>query len=357
MSSSQSARFGRAWRRVFFLLGSLVAALFLVEACCRITKADMKALWPILYKELWSRQGETSLARPSSHPRRIYELVPNTDIRRGNCLHPDETKYASVRFRINGLGFRGEERAAEKPRGVYRIVVFGGSNTFGTSVSDEDAYPALLEAALNKKRPGRFQVWNAGLPAYMMSQNAAYAREVVSLYDPDLLIFQDTNRGRRAFLGDDADFGRHFEGNNELFLENLPFAPFYDTPFESLHKRLVGWSASYRLAVACLNKLTVRFILRHTGRPMIQESLWARYGDDISRRDLRAFVRDFPRLKTVMFYLDGPEPGYDFLPHISLRDALADKPPAFHDIHPPSYVYGFYADVLVEKLTEMGMLG
>lgn len=59
---------------------------------------------------------------------------------------------------INSQGFRG----AEPPKDVsrrWRVLCWGSYQTFGHGVSDEEAYPAVLEAQLGN----RYAVWNGGM--------------------------------------------------------------------------------------------------------------------------------------------------------------------------------------------------
>src|SRR5262245_40164434 len=57
--------------------------------------------------------------------------------------------YNGAVYHANSAGFRGREYAPEKPRDVFRIVVVGDSFTMGSGVRDAEAYPSLVEDALN----------------------------------------------------------------------------------------------------------------------------------------------------------------------------------------------------------------
>ena len=69
-----------------------------------------------------------------------WRMRPNLDL----CWN-------GVRFRTNRFGYRTPEIALEKERDVYRIVVFGSSNTMGHGVGDDEAYPRLLDHWLNEQ--------------------------------------------------------------------------------------------------------------------------------------------------------------------------------------------------------------
>jgi hypothetical protein len=98
--------------------------------------------------------------------------------------------FAGVPVRINNLGFRDpRDYALEKPRGTFRILVFGDSVTFGHGATFETTYPFLLEQRLRQWRADiQWQVWNLGVPGYNTRQELTYLREVGSRFDPDLVV-------------------------------------------------------------------------------------------------------------------------------------------------------------------------
>jgi len=68
-----------------------------------------------------------------------WHMRPNLDIRWNGTV-----------FRTNQLGFRTPEIEREKPKGTYRILVFGSSNTMGYGVNNDDVYMRHLERWLNE---------------------------------------------------------------------------------------------------------------------------------------------------------------------------------------------------------------
>lgn len=128
---------------------------------------------------------------------------------------PDENKTAYT-VTSNSLGFRGPERAKEKPPGTYRIIVFGAYQAFGYGVNDDETYPAKLEAALSAAHPRvPFEVWNAGRPAGSAIDALARLSYEIFAYDPDLLIL---------------DYGQVDIGmlNDTLLFRSLGIDPFGD---------------------------------------------------------------------------------------------------------------------------------
>lgn len=84
----------------------------------------------------WIPFGASGIVEPTSTYLR-WRMKPNLDmVWNGSAFHTD------------GRGYRTPETSVAKPPGVYRIVVFGSSNTMGHGVADDEAYPRLLEAWL-----------------------------------------------------------------------------------------------------------------------------------------------------------------------------------------------------------------
>jgi hypothetical protein len=75
-------------------------------------------------------------------------------LRPGSCRF--DTREFSTELRINSGGFRDDEASLQAPP----IVVVGDSTSMGWGVSEEEAYPALLERRLGER------VLNTGVPSY-----------------------------------------------------------------------------------------------------------------------------------------------------------------------------------------------
>jgi len=87
---------------------------------------------------------------------------------------------------INSLGFRGKEFKKEKEKGIFRIIALGDSCTFGVG-AEGTTYPEILEKKLNTSNI-KYQVINAGVPAYTSSQAFLYLRNELINYKPDLIL-------------------------------------------------------------------------------------------------------------------------------------------------------------------------
>ncbi len=85
----------------------------------------------------------------------------------------------------NSHGTRGPEFRVERSPGVRRIVAIGGSTTYGTLVTDADAWPSVLGRTLG---PG-FELVNLGVPGYTSAENLIQTAFRVPELSPDVAIY------------------------------------------------------------------------------------------------------------------------------------------------------------------------
>lgn len=236
MTESSDHVLNRVARRGALVLGQVIIFLAFGELFIALTGLDAIILEPLLYYQ----DADVPIHQPSENVKLHYDLKKS-----GSLVDPDGGR----RITINALGIRGRERSPKKPSGVFRVICLGASNTLGSAVNDDQTYSAVLEAILNRNLPGKYEVWNAGVNAYLLSQQAALAEEMMRLYDPDLLVFYHNAGGARAFLPGQP-FLEYFRQDSYLYLENLKFVP-----FESVKLNL--WFLSrwrlFRTLVALLN--------------------------------------------------------------------------------------------------------
>ena len=76
-------------------------------------------------------------------------------------------KISLTRSRINRYGLRGGP--VDLRPGQKLILCLGDSITYGYGVDDAHTYPALLQAALERRHPGRYVVLNGGVNAYPLT--------------------------------------------------------------------------------------------------------------------------------------------------------------------------------------------
>ena len=109
----------------------------------------------------------------------LWRLRPNLDAR-----------WNGTSFHSNSLGYRTPEISRKKPAHVYRILVFGSSNTMGHGVDDGALYPRLLEQWLNE-RVGtglRVEVVNLAVAGESPSRRLQRLREEAGRYQADWIL-------------------------------------------------------------------------------------------------------------------------------------------------------------------------
>lgn len=312
---------------VFF---ECAAVLALAEIFIAWTGVDTRLLGSLLYFQ----GADVEAHRVSESVPLHYELAPGThavfDGGRG--------------VTVNALGFRDPPRSAAGPAGTKRIICLGSSNTYGALVGDGLTYPALLEKLLNSKGRGKYEVWNAGVSAYVIPQNLEQARRFIREYSPDLLLFQFNNRGRRAFLLG-KPFMEFFREDPELYYENL----------RCCWPRALAFLRRWRLA-----RTLVFYANRLSLKKKDPAYDWNKC-DTLTPADIAAFRKfyDENKSRVKMAILETPVPGNRLLgafddlviPVIRLAPKLPPKhDPEFDKIHPAAYVYSWYAKEIAAEL-------
>ena len=331
---------------------STVLVLLSSEFGLRAFSVDLRLMRKILFYQ----NALLPLHRTSLNAQRLYELKPGASVQMGP-LHSKETKYTKdhkIQLSVNTLGFRGKVFSPIKKAGVFRIMVFGASNTFGLGVSDEDTYPAQMQRILDEMYPGKVEVWNAGVCGYQMSQNVAYAESVVNKFDPDLVILQDTNRGRRPFYYNVTvkELRELFGKNRELFAENIP-------AFNERDRSYLGRLSNFlTLHSALYRTLYTGFHMRHWD-PL---EICFDYGQRTSNRDFNRFTERHGDRNVILFYVARDEYEDRIVPIIMRKNLSVfvlntkGKPDEYRDLHPPSYVHAWCAQELCDFLVQKGFL-
>jgi lysophospholipase L1-like esterase len=91
----------------------------------------------------------------------------------------------------NEQGYRGRAVPMRRTPGVLRVLCLGGSTTYGWGVArPEETFPARLEEALARRRPGgpAVEVINAGLPWGTSAELLTHYCFKFHYYKPDLVI-------------------------------------------------------------------------------------------------------------------------------------------------------------------------
>ncbi len=155
--------------------------------------------------------------------------------------HPSVTMYQGraegvhVVVRTNEDGFRSERGRAEFLRYHDRVVVLGDSFTFGSLVSQEAAFPQVMEQELRKRlRRDDIAVLNAGTISYSPLLAQRLFDGIAIHYRPTLVLF----------VLDATDIGDDYNYENELVAdgagghfdwEGLEVTPYYGAVGQVVH--------------------------------------------------------------------------------------------------------------------------
>ncbi len=319
----------------------VVCSVFIaLEIVVRITGWDMTLIKPLLYYQ----GADLEVHRVSDNDEKLYELLPN-------AVH----QYGNNKFTINSLGFRDRERKINKDKDVFRIICFGGSNTYGAAVSDNQTYPYYLEQLLNKDSKRKYEVWNVGCCAYSQTQDVETAKMVVREYNPDLLIFQKTNDIRRAFLRN-TDYAHFLRKNPSLYWENIRFLPGYNS-------RLGRWvfihSYGYRTLILLINR--IKSI--HGNNPLFMCEEYPHIGNCENELRFGEFYRKIsariPVLAWTLRDNAGMTWGTDSVETLDVfqpSNYPANVSKEYFAIHPPAYVYQWYAKTMAKELKKKQLI-
>ncbi len=117
-------------------------------------------------------------------PDLMWALKPNLD---GVAQqYPFAKRMEPWRVSTNSLGLRHPPIAIKGDR--YRILCLGDSRTYGFGVEDDETWPARLQAILDERAPGRYDVINAGVPGYSIFHGARYLETSGVALEPDMVL-------------------------------------------------------------------------------------------------------------------------------------------------------------------------
>jgi len=325
-------------REILLSIAKAVFVILAAEAAVRAFSLDWRCLERIFYYQ----GADVSSHQVDPDPRILFRLKP------GRIRYGDRAEGRFVT--INSFGARGPERQAKKLPGVSRIVCVGGSNVYGSNVSDEEAWPTRLEDELNRSSPGRFEVWNFGTSSYVGVQMAAIAREAVEKLEPDLVIYTLSNMGPRAFL------------------RGSPTKPFFDSHPELWRELFVP---AHLPSPKLLSYKTKLWLLEHIGLYrcyaasiiMRRANPWIGLGGyiDESAEATRGFLEwSRGRVKTIIFITPGDRQDFaEYYRGFSVPVVRLDSkglPDDYRQSHPSARVLAWYAAEMAKSLRDQGIV-
>ena len=321
-------------------LAAILSAVVLGEGIVRVFDLDLNLLDGVV-------------------PRLTHELEVHQHVRDPSLLLTLKPKssgsyrshHGAFDVTINSLGFRGAERSAEKPHGVFRILCVGGSNVYGAGINDHETWPAKLEARLNDESPGRFEVWNLGVSGYNAINMTATAVAAMEKYQPDLIIFALSNIGPRFFLDGTPDIHEYYLKDETLWLDL--FSP------KLLSGGLVC-SQEAELFLLSNIRLYRYYMLSRLAWSEENHSFPADLPHYVDRT--REFLRSASRTVPIAVFLAPPVNPGGFERTLSGLDVpvmildAKGKPEGYREWHPSTQVMHWYAKNLARMLHTEGLL-
>jgi lysophospholipase L1-like esterase len=98
---------------------------------------------------------------------------------------------SGVRYTNNSLGLRGPEITLDKPAGMRRIVIVGGSTVYGALTDDASTISQQLEEVLRQQLGPNVQVINGGVSGYDSLQEVALTCSRLLDLQPDVVVALD----------------------------------------------------------------------------------------------------------------------------------------------------------------------
>ena len=157
-------------------------------------------------------------------------------------------------FGTDARGFRlAEDLTEEKPPGVTRIAMLGGSALFGFSVESGKSIPHQLERRLRQQGAQGVEALNFGMPGYSSTNELIQTALQVVYYDPDFVVVFD---GWNDFNSD--GYIRHYNAYVALYRKALDSANFGLTSLSASLRNVLGNTWSGRPLLALLRALESR---------------------------------------------------------------------------------------------------
>ena len=137
-----------------------------------------------------------------------------------STIRTNQPNQLTETYSINEHGFRGESFDFVKGNDEYRIIMVGGSTTFGLgSTSNDQTIPSHLESILNEKFQKNIKVINAGVIASTSRSEVYYIQNHLIKFQPDLIIVFDGYNDSFNIKMDDIN-------PEDQFVSNLNLSPF-----------------------------------------------------------------------------------------------------------------------------------
>ncbi|OGW85953.1 MAG: hypothetical protein A3C35_07235 [Omnitrophica bacterium RIFCSPHIGHO2_02_FULL_46_11] len=162
----------------------------------------------------------------------------------------------------NTAGFRGREITKEKPKGVYRIFVMGGSAVFSGDQPYELTHCAILEKKLRERYPDKnIEVLNAGAHWYTTEHALIQYLFTIKDYQPDMIImWNGINDFYRSFSPKQFAFGKFQSDYSHFYgpISRMVFQYFKSRPLIEIHLFSVTYLLRTFYTKVSANKLAIK---------------------------------------------------------------------------------------------------
>ena len=125
---------------------------------------------------------------------------------------------------INSLGMRDREYERKKPTGKKRILVLGGSFTWGYGVADGENYTDVLETLLDRGNGDSYEVLNTGVSGWGTDQEYLFLKNEGFDFEPDLVVAAFNLTEHPVYCRQSENFGlsKPMFLDTDLTLGNVP---------------------------------------------------------------------------------------------------------------------------------------
>ena len=93
-----------------------------------------------------------------------------------------------TKLKINSEGFRDIEHKIENPENKYRIIFLGDSMVSSMEVDFEEMFPIIIKKRLEEDYPGKYEVFNLGIPGFGTGQEYLVYENYAKKYKPNLIL-------------------------------------------------------------------------------------------------------------------------------------------------------------------------
>jgi hypothetical protein len=171
----------------------LLATLFMLLQLCRTHRRELStyAVMMLVLTVALIAAAETCARRSAFEPRWRPMSIGRTFMPSDDLMFvPGELFHNDMSFSVGSLQFRDRSPNHLPRPGVFRIIVLGGSNTYGDWIDHNDqTFSGLLEPCLNRGGGAtKIEVLNAGAKGFILFQILKLFEHFVLEFRPNLVI-------------------------------------------------------------------------------------------------------------------------------------------------------------------------